>query len=152
MRNGQINIGANYWSRNPKVFSNGPQRFIKGDGQYGIDPTEPLTNLLSLAPHSSNVPVNHLDRLYLDILTRLFPMGNDITSLKRFKLVVGRIMAAVEPLSFVPLRELCRKNDSVDVVALITKLMGSLLNGVNQRSSEPVRPLHSIQHPSQSYS
>ena len=112
-------------------------QFIKGDGQHGVHPTEQLTHLLSLVPQN----LNRLDQLYLDILKRLFPMGHDTTGLNRFKWVVGRIVAAVEPLTVVALKELCKEDNSIDVVELITTPMGSLFSGVNQLS-EPVQPLH----------
>jgi AAA ATPase domain len=115
-------------------------RFIKGDGEHGVYPTERLANLLALSPLSKNV--NHLDQLYLGILTRLFPAGNHVAGLNRFKLVVGRILVAVEPLSLAPLRELCKEDDSINVVELIIKPMGSLFNGVGQPLA-PIRPLHS---------
>jgi hypothetical protein len=69
-------------------------------------------------------------------------MGHDTTGLNRFKLVIGRIVAAVEPFTIVALKELCKEDNSIDIVELITMPMGSLFSGVNQLS-EPVRPLYS---------
>jgi len=114
-------------------------RFIKGDGEHGVYPTERLANILAFSPLSKNV--NRLDHLYLDILTRLFPPDNDIIGLNRFKLVVGRTLAAVEPLSVPSLRELRKGEDSVNVVELIMRPMGSLFNGVNEPRAL-IRPLH----------
>jgi hypothetical protein len=60
-------------------------RFITGDGKLGLDPAEQLDILLSPASSTSNLGA--LDQLYLDILTRIFPVENS-TFMDRFRLVL----------------------------------------------------------------
>jgi hypothetical protein len=112
-------------------------RFITGDGKLGLDPAEQLDILLSPASSTSNLGA--LDQLYLDILTRIFPVENS-TFMDRFRLVLGRVLAAKEPLSVSSLKELHCEDDSLDV-GLVINPLGSLLSGVTQQDIT-VRPLH----------
>jgi AAA ATPase domain len=112
-------------------------RFITGDGKSGLDPVEQLDILLSPAPSRNNLST--LDQLYFDILARTFPSDN-ATFMDRFRLILGRVLAAHEALSISSLMELGCEDDYVDVTLVIHPL-GSLLSGV-ARQNVAVRPLH----------
>ena len=112
--------------------------FIKGDGQEGLDPSEQLDIILSLTPLVTKS--NHLDQLYLEILMRTFGTKN-ATVMNRFKAIMGRLLAAREPLSVFTLREMWSGCDLSDAIRLIIPPLGSLLSGVGQ-NFVPVRPLH----------
>jgi hypothetical protein len=55
-----------------------------------------------------------LDQLYFDKPTRTFPAEHMIF-MDRFRLMLGTILAAHEPLSITSLNKLCGEIDSVDV-------------------------------------
>jgi hypothetical protein len=112
--------------------------FVRGNGKGGLDPAEQLEILVSPSPHTNQT--NHLDQLYLTVLTQIFD-ANNVTAMERFRLVLGRILAAKQPLSVSALRELGHQRNYVDVVGLILWPLGSLLSGVAQESV-PVRLLH----------
>jgi len=112
-------------------------RFITGDGKSGLDPVDQLDILLS--PPSSTSNLSALDQLYFDILMRTFPSEN-ATFMDRFRMILGRVLAAHEPLSISSLKELHCEDDFVDVGLVISPL-GSLLSGVAQQNIA-VRPLH----------
>ena len=112
-------------------------RFIKGNGKSGLDPIAQLNIILS-----SESPTNRLgslDQLYFDILIRTFPSENR-AFMDHFRLVLGRVLAACQPLSISCLEQLCCEGESVDV-GLIIHPLGSLLSNVTQQHAA-VRPLH----------
>jgi hypothetical protein len=61
--------------------------------------------------------------------------------MNRFRAVMGRILAAREPLSIASLSELRDEVDRPDIVKLIVGQLGSLLSGVGQWDA-PLRALH----------
>lgn len=102
------------------------------DGEGGLWPTEILTCFCSLT--------RGLDALYTEVLNRCFnPNGALVMS--RFKLIMGRILGAKEPLSISAHSDMCCGSDDAASVRLVTQSMGSLLSGVNQPEA-PVRTLH----------
>jgi NACHT domain len=101
-------------------------------GEPGMRETERLTRFVSSE--------RGLDGLYSEILSQAFNVEND-TVMSRFKLVMGRILAAKEPLSISAHSELRDENDPADLVGLIVPQLGSLLSGVNQEHV-PIRALH----------
>ena len=112
-------------------------RFVKGDGLKGVDPVEQLDILLtSQSPH-----LDVLDGLYLKILTQLFGTGSNDSIMRRFRSVMGCILAAKEPLSISALHKLRDEHGSGHEVDLIVRPMGSLLTDVTQ-TFDPVRLLH----------
>ena len=110
-------------------------RFVKGDGKRGLDPVEQLNIVISSKRRGGS-----LDQLYLDVLTQTFD-ASDSTAMARWKMAMGRVLAAKQPLSVSALRELRYGEDSVDAIGLIISPLGSLLSGANEESI-PVRPLH----------
>ena len=112
--------------------------FVKGDGRGGQDPAERLNLLVSSAMQTNKL--NALDQLYRGILMQTFDTEN-VTSMDRFRFIMGRVLAAKEPLSILALKELCYDKDSIELVGLIIRPMGSLLSGTAEESV-PVRPLH----------
>jgi len=92
-------------------------RFITGDGKSGLDPVDQLDILLSSPSSTGNLST--LDQLYFDILIRTFPSGN-ATFMDRFQLILGRVLAAHEPLCLSSLRELRCEDDFVDVGLVIS--------------------------------
>lgn len=101
-------------------------------GEPGMRETERLTRFVSSE--------RGLDKLYSEILSLGFNVEN-YTVMSRFKLVMGRILAAKEPLSISAHSELRDENDPADLVGLIVPQLGSLLSGVNQEHV-PIRALH----------
>jgi hypothetical protein len=71
-------------------------RFIRGDGESGLDPVEQMDVLLSSTSRSTHL--NRLDQLYTGILTQKFKTEN-ATRLRRFKSIIGMVMVSREPLS-----------------------------------------------------
>jgi hypothetical protein len=110
-------------------------RFIRGDGEEGLDPAEQMDELLSSTSQSTHL--NRLDQLYTGILTQKFKTAN-ATRMRRFKSIIGMVMVSREPLSMFSLKNLHTEEDAV---GLIIRPLGSLLSGVADESF-PVRPLH----------
>jgi hypothetical protein len=108
-------------------------RFIRGDGESGLDPVEQMDILLS--SH-----LNGLDQLYTGILTQKFKTEN-ATRMRRFKSVLGTILMARAPLSRSSLKNLSFGEDSHNAVGLIIQPLGSLLSGITD-DNLPIRPLH----------
>jgi hypothetical protein len=104
---------------------------IKG-GRGALRPTERLTRFITTE--------RGLDGLYSEILSQGFD-SSDSQDMDRFKLIMGRILAAKEPLSVVSLSELHSDNEPSDLVKLVTQPLASLLSGVTQ-ANVAVRPLH----------
>ena len=102
------------------------------EGKTGLQPTECLDRFVS--------STNGLDGLYLEILRQAFDEKDD-TVMSRFQLVMGKILAAKEPLSVSAHSGLQGDDDPVGLVELILTGLGSLLSGVNRRHV-PVRALH----------
>jgi energy-coupling factor transporter ATP-binding protein EcfA2 len=111
--------------------------FIQGDGEEGLDPMEQLKPLLSSTPQSSKL--ERLDQLYSDVLNQTFKK-EDATRMKRFKWIMGRVMAARQPLSIATLNAMGTEDDLQDI-GLIIRPLGSLLHGVTQHDV-PVHSLH----------
>jgi hypothetical protein len=105
-------------------------RAIK-DGRGDFRPTELLSRFVS--------STRELDGLYAEVLRQVF--HEDYVAISRFKLVMGRILVAREPLSLSAHSELRSDGDPADLVELIVPLLDSLLSGVNQRHT-PIRALH----------
>jgi hypothetical protein len=113
--------------------------FIQGDGEDGLDPVEQLRLLISSAPQSSKL--ERLNQLYSDVLNQTFKKDNP-TRIKRFKWIMGRIIAARQPLSISTLNAMGSDDDLQDI-GLTIRPLGSLLTGVGINQHDiPVRPLH----------
>ncbi|KAI0318856.1 hypothetical protein OF83DRAFT_1056097 [Amylostereum chailletii] len=85
----------------------------------------------------------HLDALYKQVLQQHFVMSNPRVE-RRFKSVMGRVLAAFEPLSLWSLAELHPPEDDpepYDGVKSVVGHLSSLLSGVHD-SAMPIRPLH----------
>jgi hypothetical protein len=106
-------------------------RAIK-DGQAGLLPTELLTWFCS--------SIRGLDGLYLQVLSSSFDQ-NDAIVMSRFKLVMGRILLAKEPLSISAHLYMFCASDDAKFVSSVTQSMGSLLGGVHQLDTL-IRALH----------
>ena len=106
-------------------------RAIK-EGRGGLRPTERLRAFVSSA--------RGLDGVYLEVLNQAFD-AESCTAMSRFKMVMGRILAAKEPLSVSIHSHLRRDDEPADLVELIVQPLGPLLRGVNHLHT-PVRPLH----------
>jgi hypothetical protein len=104
---------------------------IKGS-TGGLSASEQLRAFISAA--------RGLDGLYLQVLSQAFDVNNG-TVLSRFRNVMGRILAAREPLSMMCHSELRAEDDHRDIVGLIVRPLGSLLSGVHQ-DNVPLRALH----------
>jgi hypothetical protein len=103
---------------------------------------------------SSDSQGRPLDTLYRQILERHFPSNssNPEKVIEEFKVVMGQIMTAFEPLSIISLAEIRRRSSSKSEldrdgcerkVLSILKYMGSLLSGVTEASkSVEIRPFH----------
>ncbi|TDL18575.1 WD40 repeat-like protein [Rickenella mellea] len=115
--------------------------FVKGTGKAGgVDPTERLEIVISDHPKSEKMP--HMLKLYLTILQNIFD-ENDSLIMNRFRIVLGRILVAMTPLSIDSLNDLHDTDDpkqSFDV-NLVTRHMGALLDGV-KTPNIPLRMLH----------
>jgi hypothetical protein len=110
-------------------------RFIRGDGEEGLDPADQMDVLLSSTSRSTHLDL--LDHLYTGILTQKFKTEN-ATRMRRFKSIMGMVMVSREPLSMSSLKKLCYEEGAV---GLIIRPLGPLLSGVADESF-PVRPLH----------
>jgi AAA ATPase domain len=106
-------------------------RAIK-QGKGGLHPTERLSRFVKTT--------HGLDGLYLEVLHQAFDEEDD-TVMSRFHLLMGRILAAREPLSVSAHAALRGADESAGLEGLILPLLGALLNGVNQQHV-PVRALH----------
>jgi hypothetical protein len=104
---------------------------IKG-GAGGLSASEQLKAFVSAA--------RGLDALYFQVLSHAFDVHNGMV-LSRFRKVMGRILAAKEPLSMLCHSELRAEDDHRDIVGLIVRPLGSLLSGVYQEDI-PLRALH----------
>jgi hypothetical protein len=104
---------------------------IKG-GKGALCPTERLTRFITSG--------QGLDGLYSEILSQAFD-PSDSQDMNHFTLIMGRILAAKEPLSVVSLSELHSDNERSNLVELVTRPLASLLSGVTQ-ANVAVRPLH----------
>jgi hypothetical protein len=82
-----------------------------------------------------------LDGLYSKVLGQAFE-AHDPTAMSRFKVVMGRILATMEPLSISAHSELRADDEPADLVDLIAQQLGLLLSGVNQ-PDVPIQALHS---------
>ena len=81
-----------------------------------------------------------LDGLYLAVLSQAIN-SNDSLIMSRFKLVMGRIVAAREPLSVSAHAKLYGEDDATGFLRIILRPLGSLLSGCTQELV-PLRPLH----------
>lgn len=113
-------------------------RFITDDDSLQT-PYERLAVVLSLTDQ-------HLDALYIEILTRSVKTSNSGINpdiMNRFKRVLGTIIQAEAPVSIADIFELCSDLEGCtqDAVLHILKPLGSLLSGVG-REFTPIRPLH----------
>jgi hypothetical protein len=102
------------------------------DSRGGLRPPERLKLFISSA--------RGLDGLYSEVLRQAFDTSN-ATVMSCFRSVMGRILAAQEPLSASAHSELRCEGDPADLVELIVQPLGSLLTGVNQ-AHVPLRALH----------
>ncbi|KAF8516736.1 WD40-repeat-containing domain protein [Hysterangium stoloniferum] len=113
-------------------------RYIEGEGKASYSACERLE--FALSPVGQGQDSYHLDKLYLDILERSVDAGD--TSLSRFKLIVGSVMAAAEPLSVSSLAKLVLSKDLYPAtITPVLSALGSLFDGVSEQFT-PVRPLH----------
>jgi hypothetical protein len=101
-------------------------------GRGALRPTERLTRFITSA--------QGLDGLYSEILSQAFDSG-DSQDMNRFTLIMGRILAAKEPLSMVSLSKLHSDNEQPNIVELVMRPLASLLSGITQ-TDIVVRPLH----------
>ena len=108
---------------------------IKGVGKARLSPPIQHRQIMS----SKRSTGNALDELYLRVLRQNLADDDDM-ALASFKLIMGRILAARQPLSIVTLNLLCCTHDPDDVCWTV-KYLGALLSGVGDRDI-PVRPLH----------
>jgi hypothetical protein len=67
--------------------------FIKGNEEGGLDPVEQMEILLSSPAADQTTKLERLDKLYMDILTHVFPSENAERT-ARFRSVLGEILAA----------------------------------------------------------
>jgi hypothetical protein len=104
---------------------------IKGR-KGALRPTERLTRFIASG--------RGLDGLYSEILSQAFD-PSDSQDMSRFTSIMGRILAAKEPLSVVSLSELHSDNEQSNIVDLVTQPLASLLSGATQ-TNVAVRPLH----------
>jgi NACHT domain len=104
---------------------------IKG-GRGALRPPERLRRFITSA--------RGLDGLYSEILSQAFD-PSDSQDMNRFTSIMGRILAAKEPLSVESLSKLRSDNEQPDIVELILRPLASLLSGVTQ-TTVAVRPLH----------
>ncbi|KAI0310215.1 WD40-repeat-containing domain protein, partial [Amylostereum chailletii] len=86
-----------------------------------------------------------LDTLYTQVLRQHFNMSSARVN-KRFKSVMGYVLAAFEPLSISSLAEMQTPGDDDttdphETVNAVVGHMGALLSGIHDHSS-PIRPLH----------
>jgi len=98
-----------------------------------------------LMPSKMDKAPNHLDRLYLTVLTAQFDMDDGLIRC-RFHSVMGLVLASFEPLSMDDLVVMHKYvvDDDDEVVSAIVGPMGPLLSNVTHPvSSLPVVPLHS---------
>ena len=112
--------------------------FIKGVGMPGSASRERYDLLVQ----GTTGKARPLDRLYRMVLSHFFQAGGSLV-LNRFKLLMGLLLAAFEPLSAGLLNELlraARDGNPGFKVKNILDYMGFLLSGVT--GDEPVRPLH----------
>jgi hypothetical protein len=106
---------------------------IKGD-HGALSQTERMTRIIASA--------QGLDGLYSEILSQAFDSSDsDSEEMKRFISIMGRILAAKEPLSVASLSKLISDDEQPDIVELAVLPLGSLLTGVTQ-TDIAVRPLH----------
>ncbi|PSR83714.1 hypothetical protein PHLCEN_2v5646 [Hermanssonia centrifuga] len=112
----------------------------------GLAPSDIYEELVGSARGVSRT--NLLDKLYKDVLSRLFNIGNETAmdnagneaALDRFRSVLGMICYSFEPFSMDSLVAMCQ---SYCDAALVLPFLGSLLSGVTYNTShDPVRPIH----------
>jgi hypothetical protein len=102
------------------------------EGKGALHPTERLTRFIASA--------RGLDGLYSEILGQAFD-SSDSEDMFRFTSIMGRVLAAKEPLSVTSLSQLHSENEQLDIVELVMRPLASLLSGVT-RADIAVRPLH----------
>lgn len=109
----------------------------------GLTPRDCIRRLLM--PSEMDRAPNHLDRLYLTVLSAQFDMEDRLIRC-RFQSVMGLILASFEPLSMddlVILRKYAVDDDDEVVTAIVAPLASLLSNVTHSVSSLPVVPLHS---------
>jgi hypothetical protein len=111
-------------------------RFIQGPEKTGLIADE-RTETLLVSPSGSRQP---LDELYMQILKSSFGKSDD-KALHRYKLVLGHIFAAMEPLSINTLKALLLGILDLREIRAIVEPMASLLRGASD-FGRPLEPLH----------
>jgi uridine kinase len=117
-------------------------RFIKGEGEDGggRSPAERLQLVISNKLQTRKL--DRIDNLYLKVLGSALS-GNDTLAMRRFKSVMGAILAAKERLSVAALHDLFEEADITPRVdpRSIVPYLGTLLTGTTKQSV-PVQVLH----------
>ena len=86
-----------------------------------------------------------LDNLYCGVLNQAF-QKDDVEVMNRYKYVMGRILAAKEPLPLSTLSKLHMNNSGwIDEIKQIIGPLGCLLSGIN-KNDIAIKPLHSSFH------
>ncbi|KZP27946.1 WD40 repeat-like protein [Athelia psychrophila] len=101
-------------------------------GLRGYRPAERLENIVKDG--------RGLDNLYIEILSHTFDV-NDERVMSRFKLVLGGILVAREPLSMQAHAALQHIGEDEEYVQMVVQPIGSLLHGTAQ-SDTPILALH----------
>ncbi|KAF7967331.1 hypothetical protein HWV62_34689 [Athelia sp. TMB] len=107
---------------------------ILAAGEHGVHyATQLITDILGAG--------ESLDDLYRLILCRKFP-ERDVPAVLRFKRVMGRILAAKEPLPKNSLMFLCCEDDIKTDFQYVLESLGSLLNGISDSDESPITARH----------
>lgn len=111
-----------------------------GQTKGGLSVSERFAVVISHSPeHGSSHP---LDKLYTFILSEALD-SNHPRVMKRYRSVMGQILAVFEPLSMESLNEIRKRGklSDEDEISLIVPFIGSLFTGINN-SIDTVRPVH----------
>ena len=114
-------------------------RLIKGVGRARMPPVEQLKEILS----SKNSTLSSLDNLYQTVLKQNVD-HDDPKAMAQFQLIMGRILAAKEPLSMMTWNLLRCSDDPGDLCWTI-RYLGAILSGVIDADTH-VHPLHMSFH------
>ncbi|TDL15069.1 hypothetical protein BD410DRAFT_796718 [Rickenella mellea] len=121
------------------VWASTASRFVGGTGGEadGKNPVERLNIALSGEQGGEKI-----SKLYLTILRNAFDEKDPLV-MARFRVVLGRILVVMTPLSVTSLNELGDSRDPTQNfdVDLITRRLGSLIDGVQSRNT-PLRMFH----------
>ncbi|KIJ39234.1 hypothetical protein M422DRAFT_175550 [Sphaerobolus stellatus SS14] len=118
-------------------------KFIKASGYGGHTSKQQFEDLARMEPYH-NDEEKSLKTLYIKILSQFFGKSGE-DAMKRFRLVIGSILAVTKPVTASELAHLLNYYDPAvsykDTIQPVLKYMGALLSGITA-DNIPIHPLH----------